>query len=245
MNRLTILTLSAAWLLFACFGRQMLFAAEQVAPSNTAPKSAAAGDVASEAVDGDTRDTVEGKAQVPLDDDSLDQSLERQLGEDVGMASSQTSLETIVEDMRRASQLLLNRDAQGQTRQLQEQVVRDLDDVIDRLKRRRPTGSGQSKNASSKSTASNKKTGSAPSGTSGRQAAADSKLGSAKATGEVNDRMGVKQVNQFIDEVWGQLPERVRERVSQKWGEEFLPKYELQIEEYYRRLAEEGEPSGP
>ncbi len=40
--------------------------------------------------------------------------------------------------------------------------------------------------------------------------------------------------------VWGNLPERERMEMEQKPPEQFLPKYELLIEEYFRRLAEEG-----
>jgi hypothetical protein len=43
---------------------------------------------------------------------------------------------------------------------------------------------------------------------------------------------------------WGDLPQRVREELLQLPPEEFLPKYQLLIEQYYRRLALEGEP-GP
>ncbi len=39
----------------------------------------------------------------------------------------------------------------------------------------------------------------------------------------------------------GALPERAREQMLQLPAEEFLPKYELEIEDYFRRLAGEGE----
>lgn len=38
---------------------------------------------------------------------------------------------------------------------------------------------------------------------------------------------------------WGQLPEHARQQMRQAPFEEFPPKYELLIEEYFRRLSEE------
>ena len=35
------------------------------------------------------------------------------------------------------------------------------------------------------------------------------------------------------------FPERVREQMLQSHDDEFLPKYELEIEQYFRRLAED------
>ena len=41
---------------------------------------------------------------------------------------------------------------------------------------------------------------------------------------------------------WGQLPQRQREQMLQLGSfEEFLPKYDAMIEEYFKRLAEEKE----
>ncbi|UUO08069.1 hypothetical protein M4951_07060 [Blastopirellula sp. J2-11] len=43
----------------------------------------------------------------------------------------------------------------------------------------------------------------------------------------------------LIKEVWGQLPERVRQQLQNASVEKFLPKYERLTEEYFRRLAEQ------
>jgi hypothetical protein len=47
------------------------------------------------------------------------------------------------------------------------------------------------------------------------------------------------EVNEMVKSLWGQLPERSREQMIQSFSDEFLPKYELEIEQYYRRLSEE------
>jgi hypothetical protein len=43
----------------------------------------------------------------------------------------------------------------------------------------------------------------------------------------------------MLKRVWGHLPPRLREQLSSGMAEEFLPKYEKLIEEYYQRLVEE------
>ena len=43
----------------------------------------------------------------------------------------------------------------------------------------------------------------------------------------------------MVKALWGHLPERSREQMLQSFSDEFLPKYELEIEQYYRRLSEE------
>ena len=46
-------------------------------------------------------------------------------------------------------------------------------------------------------------------------------------------------VDEMVKALWGQLPARSREQMLQSFTDEFLPKYELEIEQYYRRLSEE------
>jgi len=49
----------------------------------------------------------------------------------------------------------------------------------------------------------------------------------------------VDQMKELIKSVWGELPESEREQMLEWAGEEFLPKYQVLIELYFRRLAEE------
>ena len=50
------------------------------------------------------------------------------------------------------------------------------------------------------------------------------------------------QMRAVIKKLWGELPQHQREQMLQLPIEEFLPKYQLMIEEYFRRLAEEKQP---
>ena len=43
----------------------------------------------------------------------------------------------------------------------------------------------------------------------------------------------------LVKQVWGHLPDRARQEMQNATVEDFLPKYQQAIEDYYRRLAEE------
>jgi hypothetical protein len=45
----------------------------------------------------------------------------------------------------------------------------------------------------------------------------------------------------LVRDLWGHLPPQIREQMLQAHSDEFLPKYELEIEKYFRRLAEREE----
>ena len=47
------------------------------------------------------------------------------------------------------------------------------------------------------------------------------------------------QMKGLLKDLWGQLPLRDREQMLQSSPEQFLPKYELLIEKYYKRLADQ------
>ena len=54
---------------------------------------------------------------------------------------------------------------------------------------------------------------------------------------EVKPDMGA--MKNLMKDIWGQLPPHAREQMLQSPPEQFLPKYELMLEQYYKRLAEE------
>ena len=58
-------------------------------------------------------------------------------------------------------------------------------------------------------------------------------------TGRV-DHEDLARLQQILKQLWGHLPPKLRDQMQSSSIEEFLPKYEKLIEEYYTRLAEEG-----
>jgi hypothetical protein len=57
--------------------------------------------------------------------------------------------------------------------------------------------------------------------------------------GPADGRAALERMKEMLNDVWGHLPPKVREQLQSSAPEEFLPKYEKLIEEYYKRLAEE------
>jgi hypothetical protein len=72
----------------------------------------------------------------------------------------------------------------------------------------------------------------------GKSAARDSTDRLDRTTAQPVDK---GDVNDVVKELWGHLPERSREQMLQSFSDDFLPKYELEIEQYYRKLGEEQE----
>ena len=71
---------------------------------------------------------------------------------------------------------------------------------------------------------------------SGKSAAHDSTDRLDRTTAKPVDK---GEVDEIVKSLWGQLPQRSREQMRQSFSDEFLPKYEIEIEQYYRRLSEE------
>jgi hypothetical protein len=55
----------------------------------------------------------------------------------------------------------------------------------------------------------------------------------------------LEERKELLEGLWGELPPREREQMLQMPVEDFLPKYELLIQDYFRRLSEEQESDAP
>ena len=178
--------------------------------------------------------------------------LRRELGA-AADAEDENPLLEVARQMREAEGLIAQNDSGSTTRNLQQQIVADLEELIRQARKR----CGQCKPGG--------KPGSKPGNKQGQKVKSDapagpprpkSGSGGGKQPGptvagkhDTPDpspspvrRVDVGQMQEVIKALWGQLPQRERERMTQSPPEEFLPKYELMIEEYYRRLSEEKEP---
>ena len=82
-----------------------------------------------------------------------------------------------------------------------------------------------------------------PTGPSSATKASDQPQGAATGPLESSDRSPgaskqARDPQQVVERIWGHLPSRVRDRLRAIGGVRFLPRYEKQIEAYYRRLGE-------
>jgi hypothetical protein len=163
------------------------------------------------------------------------------LGEDLGAPSGPLPLVRARQNMQQAGTILAQAGDVADARAAQARVISQLDELINGLcKQCQGGGSKPGEKPAQANKPAQPKPGAAKPGMS---AIAPRESDDApRPAGE--PRLGVAEREALIKQLWGHLPEREREQMLQSFSGEFLPKYELELEKYYRRLAEErDEPS--
>ncbi len=164
------------------------------------------------------------------------------VGEDGDWPNPDTDpLAYISREMQLVEELIADRQKRAGAEQVQDRIVEDLAKLIEQAEQQaQQQSSAQNKNqqqtAKRKSVQQPKSPGAASAGRQSNKPAADSsnRLGRAEAA-----RPDPELLRGLMKEAWGHLPQREREQMMQMSPERFLPQYELLIERYYRRLAEE------
>jgi hypothetical protein len=204
-----------------------------------------------EEIDSDPLDPVDRVAPQPGDrrpggvDDGADEEFRQRLRRELGAAADSEDDEPLLQIarlMREAEGRLAGRDVGPVTQDVQRQIVDDLDKLIEEARKK----AGQCRSGSSASqpiagrNPQSQPTAPAgqPSGPQSNNPAADSSP-RPRENEDPPERIDTEQVRAIIKELWGELPEQQREQMIESPPEEFLPKYELLIEEYFRRLSEE------
>jgi hypothetical protein len=167
------------------------------------------------------------------------------LGEDVGQPSTAANANSLVQigESMQVSQVLVLRGLRNEnTRTIQKQIVDDLATLISELEASQWGGRQQPGNQPGN------QGGGPPGDQPGNRPGAGSQGG---ATGAADSNPSAATPNRtppigspqdlaaVADRVWGHLPERERQQLIQNVPEEFLPKYERELRQYYERLAEE------
>jgi hypothetical protein len=150
------------------------------------------------------------------------------VGEDIG---KERPLQRIEIGMREAGRRLDQRDPGEVTRETQRQIVNELTALIEQQMKQSSGGGQQHASQTPKPGDEQSKPGkeSAKSGGGGNT---QESTGAAQADDAPQRAMG---------EIWGHLPERLRQQMQSADAIEFLPQYRQLIEDYYRRLSEEQE----
>ena len=179
-----------------------------------------------------------GKGDVP--DNADDRQLRQDLieGEDVG-EPQENELSRIARHMRQVQQLIEDKQVSTDTQQLQKDIVAELDALIKKLQQQKQKSQSSSSSSSSGSNSQVNQPDQQPDQgqqNPGNKPATNSeeRLGQQDATAA--DQAALEAL---IKQVWGHLPDRARQEMQNAAVEEFLPKYQELIEDYYRRLAEE------
>jgi hypothetical protein len=179
--------------------------------------------------------------------DSLGEDLDPSTGEDIGQSTladdPQAPLERIGLRMRSAQKLLTNKDASGRAPQLQGRIVQDLDELIKKVQRQKRQAQQEGKPSPGSQRSDAQPQGNQPGEAMGEgQEPAPDSSDQLRNTGEGGQPIDRQAMQEVLKRQWGHLPGRQREQMLQSWFDEFLPQYELEIEQYFRRLAEDPDP---
>jgi hypothetical protein len=161
-------------------------------------------------------------------------------GEDIGAPGHEEDpLVRISEAMRSAENLIPKQAKRTSAEQVQRRIVQDLAALIEQAEKQHAQQASSSKQSKSQKTAKRQMVQQPKSGRSGKD--------SNKPAKDSTDRLSKADAAQpdpqlrrdLLKDMWGHLPAHAREQMLQNAPEQFLPRYELMIERYYKRLAEE------
>ena len=164
---------------------------------------------------------------------AIDAQRQRRLtqGEDLGERAAD-SWSRIGDSMRNVEGRIAVGDLGKETQQLQKMIVQDLAKLTKQLRQQssdssfRP-GTGAASSPSSQATDDQQ---------DATKPAADSTSRIGQDTGS---QAKVEEVEMVIDQLWGHLPARLQTQLRGAAVDQFLPKYQRLLEQFYRRLAEE------
>ncbi len=139
-------------------------------------------------------------------------------------------LAQIAERMRLAQRRIAERDTTADTQQLQQQIQDDLAALIEAAK----------KQCAACNKPGNGSAGQQAGTTSGQPTPAPPRDSTNRIEQGTKESTETADVADVIRRFWGHLPDKLREQMQASLSEQFLPKYERLIEDYYKRLAEEG-----
>jgi hypothetical protein len=154
-------------------------------------------------------------------------------------------------EMKKAAKSLGGRQTGPPTQDAQRQAIRQLDRLAEVLKNASPAESRSENNTGSSPSVTSKSPPDArrPAGeprdkSNGSDTSKPGDNSSTAGSPPTTDKGATRKpdaaaAHAIMKRLWGSLPERQREKMLDSSIEEFPPKYELQIEDYFRRLSEE------
>jgi hypothetical protein len=173
-----------------------------------------------------------GKITKPAAKDEAEKKLLQDLegGEDIGLPP-ENPLIRIGQKMRSSQERIAGKDTSAETQSRQKEILADLSKLIEQTQKQCNCNGANGKPGSKSSAQAGQGTG-------------EARPGQAR---EATDRVGKSErkdaenadIKDVLRRIWGHLPDKMREQMQAQLSEQFLPKYEKLIEEYYKRLAEE------
>jgi hypothetical protein len=153
--------------------------------------------------------------------------------------------------MRESEQLMRATNGGEETQDLQKEIVRRLEKLIDELEQQQQqqqSSSASRQKPSQQESADNRPQSQPQSKSSGHAQAKPAQQPARDSSGRTVKRETAKpdmaQMREMLKDIWGELPPRLRQQMMQSSIEKFIPKYELLIEEYFKALAEKQRDGG-
>lgn len=153
-------------------------------------------------------------------------------GEDIELGGTRDPFARIAGKMQRSQQALSTGNSKEPTQELQKEILFDLDSLLKNMEKK--CQGGQCNKPGSKSSSGSSSTGSKPNNKPPTDSTA--RVGKPNETTGSEDKAAADNA---LREVWGHLPPKLREAMQNIRADEFLPKYDRLIEDFYRRLAEQ------
>ena len=161
------------------------------------------------------------------------------------------SLERLSKDFRSVQDRLVKADAGRQTQELQGDIIRGLDELIEHAKQQ----NAQQQEQQASSSHSRQKQRERLAGENLRQTEASRLSLSAQQRQAGQPRPVAKpetvmqpgegnKLEELYKDVWGHLPESLRQDMNQYAREQFMPKYGDLLKQYYATIAEKGRRKG-
>ena len=164
-------------------------------------------------------------------------------------------LRRAAEGMRAAGERISAHDTSTQTREIQQRVVDDLSKLIDIARRQqnqpppqRPQQAEQQEQQAEDAQEERQEQQPQESAQPDPGASAEDRPDpedSEERTGDPRDaQVPTLMQRRLVDEVWGHLPARLRQKLQNIYSEKTLPQYEDLVRRYFEALAEENSGSG-
>jgi hypothetical protein len=168
-----------------------------------------------------------------------------QVIDDTMPAEDADPLVHISQEMRTVEEWIPQSARRSHAEQVQQRILDDLARLIEQAENQRAqSSSSQKKSSQSRSTAErrNVQQPQKSRGNSGKDSNQPAQDSTDRMSNAAAARPDPELFRGMLKNTWGHLPARDREQVLQNTPDKFVPQYELLIEKYYRRLAEEQEP---
>ena len=160
-------------------------------------------------------------------------------GEDIELTEHMDPLTRIGHRMRSAGRRLAKSDLSENTRVLQKQIVRELDQLIVSARKQPKQQPGGADPEAGRRPRESVDQPPRPDPQTDDPAQSRGSESQPRLDGTPVDSPARDQIETLLKKVWGYLPPQEQEQLLNTSVEDFLPKYKTLIEEYFKRLAED------